>query len=283
MRFSVNSNTTQQLNFNELLEKVVGSGALPQNKMGLISYIAELISNVYEHSTSEQQSSVDWCLSIYHENNELFLTVHDNGQGIESSLKNKRLSTDEPLRFAVESCVGNRGQGLRSIYEATKLIRETVDMNKSVIIIGKKEEDIQNKFKKDKVDLKNILEITNKVLEEEISGKDIEEFHRLGRYEGGKNRPIKVTFQSTNMMEEVLRKANKLHEEDEFKNVFIRRCLNREDRELLRGKLEEAKAKNAERSDEEAQVFFLQGSRHASEEMVQKQKGLNKQVIWKDN
>lgn len=120
MRFSVNSNTTQQLNFNELLEKVVGSGVLPQNKMGLISYIAELISNVYEHSTSEQQNSVDWCLSIYHENNELFLTVHDNGQGIENSLKNKQLSTGEPLRFAVESCVNNRGQGLRSIYEATK-------------------------------------------------------------------------------------------------------------------------------------------------------------------
>ncbi|MGR5279663.1 hypothetical protein ACPV5J_23505 [Vibrio rotiferianus] len=120
MRFSVNSNTTQQLNFNELLEKVVGSGVLPQNKMRLFSYIAELISNVYEHATSDQQSSVDWYLSIYHENNELFLTIHDNGQGIESSLKNKQLSADEPLRFAVESCVGNRGQGLRSIYEATK-------------------------------------------------------------------------------------------------------------------------------------------------------------------
>jgi len=137
-----------------------------------------------------------------------------------------------------------------------KLIREAVDMNRSVVIIGKKEDDIQNKFQKDKVDLKNILEITNKVLEEEIKGKDIEEFHRLGKYEPGKNRPLKVTFQSTNIMEEMLRKANKLHEEDEFKNVYIRRCLSREDRELLRNKVEEAKTKNAERSEEDAEVFF---------------------------
>lgn len=142
------------------------------------------------------------------------------------------------------------------IRKNAKLLRETVDMNKSIVIIGSNEENIQNKFLKDKADLKNILEIANKVLDEEVSGKDIEEFHRLGKYEANKNRPIKVTFQSTNMMEEVLRKAIKLHEEEEFKNVFIRRCLSREDRELLRGKLEEAKGKNAERSEEEAQVFF---------------------------
>lgn len=120
MRFSVNSNTMQQLDFNELLEKVVASDVLPQNQMRLVPYIAELISNVFEHSISEQQNSVDWCLSIHHEKNELFLTVHDNGQGIENSLNKKQLSTDEPLKFAVESCVGNRGQGLRSIYDATK-------------------------------------------------------------------------------------------------------------------------------------------------------------------
>ncbi len=40
-----------------------------------------------------------------------------------------------------------------------------------------------------------------------------------------------------------------------MKNVFIRRCLNREDREPLREKLEEAKAKNAERSEAEAKDF----------------------------
>ncbi len=55
------------------------------------------------------------------------------------------------------------------------------------------------------------MEITNKVLEEERAGKDIEELYRLGKYEEGKNRPIKVTFQTTNMMEEVRRNANKLY------------------------------------------------------------------------
>lgn len=47
------------------------------------------------------------------------------------------------------------------------------------------------------------------------------------------------------MMEEVLGNANKLHKDDAFENVFIKCCLNTEDRKLLREKLE-AIAKNAE-------------------------------------
>ena len=43
------------------------------------------------------------------------------------------------------------------------------------------------------------------------------------------------------MTEEVKRNSNKLHEDAELKNVFIRRYLNKEDRKLLRGKVEEAK------------------------------------------
>ena len=66
-------------------------------------------------------------------------------------------------------------------------------MNKSVVIIGSIEKNIQNEFQKDKTDLNTILEITSKILEEEVTGKDVE---RFGKFEAGKNRPIKVTFQT---------------------------------------------------------------------------------------
>lgn len=120
MRFFHHSDTTQRFDFHELLEQLLESNALPREHMTVMPYIAELISNIFEHSRTEPQSAVDWWLSIYQEDNELYVTVKDNGQGIESSLQSKNLTPNEPIRFAVESCFGNRGQGLRSIYEATK-------------------------------------------------------------------------------------------------------------------------------------------------------------------
>ena len=44
-------------------------------------------------------------------------------------------------------------------------------------------------------------------------------------------------------MEEVMSNARKLKDEEEMKNVWIRRCLNKEDRETLKRKIEEAKQK----------------------------------------
>lgn len=97
--------------------------------------------------------------------------------------------------------------------ENPRLTRETVKLNKSVAIVGRKG-NIQNQFKQDKVDLKNTMEITNRVLHEELSDKDIVGFHRLGKFEIGKNKPIKMRSQSTGMMKEILKNTNKLHEEE---------------------------------------------------------------------
>ena len=137
-----------------------------------------------------------------------------------------------------------------------KLIRETVDMNKSVVIMGKKENEIYNRITRDKNELSNTMNIINKI-SQDITEKDIEEFHRIGRYESGKHRPIKVTFQSANTMEEVIRNAKNLKNEEEMKNIWISRCLSKEDRETLKEKIEEAKQKNEARSEEEKNLFFF--------------------------
>ena len=137
-----------------------------------------------------------------------------------------------------------------------KLIRETVDMNKSVVIMGRKEEVINNRIIRDKTELSNIMNIINKI-SQDITEKDIEEFHRVGKYESGKHRPIKVTFQSANTMEKVMRNAKNLKDEEEMKNICIRRCLSKEDRETLKEKIEDAKQKNEARSEEEESLFFF--------------------------
>lgn len=92
-----------------------------------------------------------------------------------------------------------------------RLLRKTVDVNKSLVIIGNKEKDIQNQFNNDKVELNSILKITKKIFQEEISCKGIEGFHRLGKFEAGRSRPLKVTFQNISIMEDILKNADELH------------------------------------------------------------------------
>ena len=136
-----------------------------------------------------------------------------------------------------------------------RFIKDTVDINKSVVFFGLKQDDIINRFERDKHELENISKMMNTIIGEgdEIT---VEEFSRLGKYVPNVDRPLKVTLQNTSMVEMVLRNAKKIREKEEWKNVWVNRCLNREDREKLKEKVEEAKKKNDERSEEEARHFF---------------------------
>lgn len=60
----------------------------------------------------------------------------------------------------------------------------------------------------------------NKVMEEQITEKAIEGFIELV-YEAGKIRPMTVIFQSTEMMEKVVRKAKSLNEDGEVKTTCL--------------------------------------------------------------
>lgn len=63
------------------------------------------------------------------------------------------------------------------------------------------------------------MKITNKVTEG-ASHKDTTKF-QIGLYEYGKYQPIKVPFQSSNVMEDVMRNTKKLREEEEMTNIYI--------------------------------------------------------------
>jgi len=89
----------------------------------------------------------------------------------------------------------------------------------------------------------------------EVSFKEVEEFHRIGKYEKDKSRPLKIAFQSKQTAEEVLKAARNLKDREEFKMVAQRRNLSNEDREILKQKVDEAKKNNNERSVEEINNF----------------------------
>ena len=122
--------------------------------------------------------------------------------------------------------------------------------------MGQKEEEINNRIIRDKTELGNIMHTINKI-SQDVTEKDIEEFQRVGKYENGKHRFIEVTFQSANTMEEVMRNDGNLKDEEEIKNIWIRRCLDKDDREPLKEKTVEAKQKNEAKSEEAESIFFL--------------------------
>lgn len=118
-----------------------------------------------------------------------------------------------------------------------------------------KEDDIPSKIDRDKKEMEKITSLL-KVVTEEEDDIGIEEFTRLGRYEPGKTRPLKVVLQTSNMVEIILRNVKKIKQSEQWKHIWVNRCLTREDRDKLREKVQEAKPKNKDRSPEEEAHFF---------------------------
>ena len=85
---------------------------------------------------------------------------------------------------------------------------------------------------------------------------DIEEVHRVGKYQEGKDRPLKVRFSTQVGTEEVLAGAWRLAKTEEYKEVWIKKDMNEEERIAQRGLVDEAKQKNKERSEQEKEKFY---------------------------
>lgn len=99
----------------------------------------------------------------------------------------------------------------------------------SVIIFGSKEKDIKSRTDKDNEKEKFIREMSENIAvrPQKIM---VVEFHKLGKQEKRKLRPIKVKFQSNLKGDEVIRFARKLNDREENKQVKIGRDQNKENR-----------------------------------------------------
>ena len=174
---------------------------------------------------------------VQKENEESFRKILDSQQKAKDEMKNKVVSV---------------------IKEKEKLVRDTVDKVKCVVIFGITEEKIDNKIERETMEQGKVKEVLMQVVEENQTMTMVEEIHRIGKFEEGKNRPVKVKFATQARAEEVVNNAWKLAGKEKFKKVWINKDMDRDERNVLKMLVEQAKQKNLERKEEEKEQFYYQ-------------------------
>ena len=146
---------------------------------------------------------------------------------------------------------------VKVIKENENLVRETVDKKKCVLVFGMKEDNIPHRLQREKVEKENISEIIKEIKSDESNlENEIEEHRRLGKFEPGKRRPVKIKFKSQSDAEEALAGACKLARKENLKNIWIKKDLNEEERVKTNQLWTEAKTKNEERTEAQKKIFY---------------------------
>lgn len=154
----------------------------------------------------------------------------------------------ENIRKEVVNVLKNNGQ----------IVREEAEKKKSIIVHGIKEKNIPMKINRDKEETKKAKEILKQLNEEEDIKfeEELDEVVRLGPYTEGKVRPMKMRLKSQIATEQILRRAHRLKQSEEHKDVYLKKYRNEEERKKLGEMHEEAKKMNEERTEEDKTKFF---------------------------
>ena len=146
---------------------------------------------------------------------------------------------------------------IQVIKEKEELVRDTVDKRKCLVIFGLREKKIPNKYVREKEE-KELARQVIQFVQDSAQGIDqeIEEIHRIGKYNEGGARPLKVRMRSQVAVDEIMARTGKLAENDEYKDIWIKREMNLEEREKERALRKEAKEKNEKRTEIEKKKFY---------------------------
>ena len=113
----------------------------------------------------------------------------------------------------------------------------------NIIIYRLKESEETNVEARKKYDDNLIQRLHNEVLE--LNNLKVKNITRLGRKQDGKDRPTKVTLESTEDKTRIMQRLHKLHDADEtYRNISVSHDLTRDERNEVRKLVEEAKEKN---------------------------------------
>ena len=146
---------------------------------------------------------------------------------------------------------------IQVIKEKEGLVRDTVEKKKSMVIFGLQEKKNPVKMAREKEEREMVRDIVTLVQDEEQGlEREIEEVFRLGKYKEGGKRPLKVRMRSQVATEGILARTGKLAEREEYKNVWIKRDMNVEEREREKDLRREAKEKNDQRTGNEKEEFY---------------------------
>lgn len=148
-------------------------------------------------------------------------------------------------------------QVVETIKEKEKLVRTTVDRVKCIVVYGVEEEKVDNRLEREEKEKNKIKKVLTAVRDDaEDTVRQVEEYYRLGRYEEGRDRPIKIKFATQSCAEETVNSAWKLANVEELRKVWICKDMNLEERETQKGLVLEAKEKNEQRTEEEKKKFY---------------------------
>ena len=142
------------------------------------------------------------------------------------------------------------------IKEKPELVRDTVEKKKTVVVFGMVEEHTPMINEREKKEKKCVVDLFDVLKENSELSEEIEEFRRLGKYQEGGHRPIKIRLRSQIAAEEVLSRAKLLARTDKYKKVWIKRDMNKEEREAERELKQVASEKNEERTEMEKKRFY---------------------------
>ena len=134
------------------------------------------------------------------------------------------------------------------------IVRDAAEKKKNVMIYGLKEKVISMRTKREKEGTKCIKEILKQLNDEDENTKfekEVEEIMRLGPYIEGD-----VRLKTQSATEEILARTYKLRDIVEYKDVFIKKNMNEEERQQFRKLNEEAKQKNIETTTKKTKIFW---------------------------
>ncbi len=124
------------------------------------------------------------------------------------------------------------------------------------MIFSLEESEIKSWYKREAEQRKTARLVLSVINEGDTKLEDeIEEVYRIGKYDQGKSRPLKIKLKSQTAAEETLVNAWKLAKSNKFKQVWIRREMNEEERMKLNELRSEAKERNEQRTQEERELF----------------------------
>ena len=137
------------------------------------------------------------------------------------------------------------------------MVRDIVEKKQCVVVFGLEERVLPYKTEREREELRLAKDVVQAVQDPDTGlEKEIEVVYRLGKYEVGKVRPLKIRFTNQIAAMKVLDRTKNLAEVEEYKKVWIRADLNEEERAARNELIKEAKEKNGQRSEAEKNTFF---------------------------
>ncbi|XP_076047896.1 uncharacterized protein LOC143029210 [Oratosquilla oratoria] len=265
MRGGADTNLPQLARLKEKLEQMTEHW---ESRFDRISKMAERVERLEalekanKNLTKEIEELKRQLKEVKEENEELKRNTKENQEAIAKEAKSWK-TTQEDNKVAFTDIIKQQMKEqtedsvIKVIRQKENIVRNLADKKKCIIILGMEEKHNPDRTTRIKEENEKVSRLLESVQEDEPKiMKQIEEKFRLGKYSTDKTRPIKIKFRSQTMAENILSKTGKLATSEQYKKVWIKREMNKEEREEEKKKRIEAKGKNETRTESEKVRFY---------------------------